>query len=88
MSKLQPDTTIFPNARQQGRLAWSAFIWLAISLLLTWTTVAPASAQSSLICPLVGKGTHNGTNATSRHQPKLKLFGTDLGSATATAVIS
>jgi hypothetical protein len=52
---------------------------LAIAMALTPATTEVASAQSKLVCPLVGEGTHNGTNATSGHQPNLKLFGTDLG---------
>ncbi|MDC0719199.1 DUF4185 domain-containing protein [Nannocystis bainbridge] len=35
--------------------------------------------DTELVCLLVGKDYHNGTDPTSAHQPDLRLFGTDLG---------
>ena len=56
----------------------AALLILAFTILTMSITHARA-ASTSFICSLVGAGTHNGSKPTSTHQPKLKLYGTDLG---------
>ena len=51
----------------------------AAAIILAPGAALAAGASSQFICSLVGEGTHNGTNATSSHQPNLHLYGTDLG---------
>lgn len=48
-------------------------------MLLTPALGHAFTADNQFICTLVGEGAHNGTNATSNHQPNLQLYGTDLG---------
>ena len=54
------------------------------TIVLAAGLLAPAAAgaitfANQRICTLVGEGAHNGTTATSNHQPGLRLYGTDLG---------
>ena len=51
----------------------------AVAFFLLPSAELAVGANSQLVCSLVGEGTHNGTNATSAHQPNLQLYGTDLG---------
>lgn len=51
----------------------------AIALSLISTPAAAVQTDTDLVCLLVGKDYHSGTDATGTHQPNIELFGTDLG---------